>query len=156
MRRTVNFWKGLVPLLRRFCREHGVSFNRAVNLAVEAFLGGCDVERLRLEARLALLRREERELRQSCEAMLRSGGYLRGYVERVLMQPGRPQTRLGERVPLGGVEREAFLRIAARREQIAREIAELELKLLKDVEPFKLDEDGSCVKKKEGGEKLNE
>jgi len=145
MHRAVYFWRGLYPLLCRFCREYGVPFNRVVNLAVQRFLGGCDVGELRLRARLALLLREEVELRRVCNAMLRSGSYLPGYVQRVLREPGRPLTHIPDaQRPLKALnprEERVFRKIAARREQIAREIAEIEEQLLRDVKPFRLKPD---------------
>jgi hypothetical protein len=142
MHRTVYFWCDLYPLLKRFCREHNVSVNKIVNLAVQQFLGGCDVGELRLRARLAVLLREEAELRRVCNAMLRSGSYLPGYVRRVLREPGRSLGHLPDaQRPLKALnprEERVFRRIAARREQIAREIAEIEEQLLRDVKPFRL------------------
>ncbi|MEM2385736.1 MAG: hypothetical protein QXO67_02025 [Candidatus Bathyarchaeia archaeon] len=142
-----------MPLLRRFCREHGVAFNRVVNLAVAQFLGGCDVEELRLRARLALLLRREVELRRVQNAMLRSGAYLGDYVRKRLGVPVGPPKPLAA---LSGREAEVFRRIAGERERIAGEIASIMERLLKDAPSFKLDEDGSRVKKVEGGDKLDE
>jgi len=162
MRRVVRFWRGLDVLLLRFCRERGLPFNRVVNLAVQSFLGGCDVERLRLEAELERLLREEAELRRVQNCMLRSGAYLPGYVARVLRKPGGLSVvqRCGE-LPLEALadkrEVQVFLKICQRREEIARRIVEVEEQLLADVEPFKLPGDGCHVKKAgEGGDKPNE
>ena len=142
MHRTVYFWCDLYPLLRRFCREHNVPINKIVNLAVQSFLGGCDVEELRLQARLDCLLREEARLRRVCNAMLRSGSYLLGYVRRVLREPDRSLGHLPDaQRPLKALnprEERVFRRIAARREQIAREIAELSEQLLRDVKPYRL------------------
>lgn len=145
MRRTVYFWKTLSPLLRRFCREQGVSFNKVVNLAIENFLGVCDVEELKWKARVSALLREERELRRVCSAMLRSGSYLPGYVHRVLREPGRPLSHLPDpQRPLKALnpkEEKAFRKIASRREEIASEIADIQLQLLRSVKPFRLKPD---------------
>ena len=145
MHRTVYFWRGLYPLLRRFCREKNVSFNKVVNRAVERFLGHADVEELRLRAELEVLLREEAELRRVSNAMLRSGSYLPGYVHRVLREPGRPLSHLPDpQRPLKALnpkEERVFRRIATRREQIAQEIAEIQEQLLKDVKPFHLKPD---------------
>jgi hypothetical protein len=142
MHRTVYFWRGLYPLLRRFCREENVSFNRVVNCAVEAFLGEADVEELRLTAKLEQLLREEAGLRRVSNAMLRSGSYLPSYVQRVLKEPGRPLSHLpNPQRPLKALnpkEERVFRRIATRREQIAQEIAEIQEQLLRDVKPFRL------------------
>ncbi|MEM0058137.1 MAG: hypothetical protein QXG09_04645 [Candidatus Bathyarchaeia archaeon] len=154
MRRTVNFWRDLYPLLVRFCREYGVSFNRAVNLAVQRFLveGGCGGEELRLRARLALLLRREAELRRVQNCMLRSGAYLEDYVRRRLGKPvGAPKPLAA----LSGREAEVFMRIAGEREKVANEIVSIMERLLKDSPSFRLDEDGSRVKKKVEGGELN-
>lgn len=163
-RRNVWFWRDVSSLLLGFCKEHNVSVNQAVNLAVSGFLGSCDVEGLRLKARLGVLLREEKDLRRTCTAMLRSGSYLPGYVERVLMEPGRPLTFLSTRqTPLKALnpkEEKVFRRVAARREQIASEIADVQLLLLKDVKPFSLKPDSWSRRRDKnsfgGGEKPNE
>jgi hypothetical protein len=141
----VYFWKDLLPLLRRFCREHNVPFNRVVNLALQSFLGACDVEELRLKVRLAGLLREEVELRSVCNAMLRSGSYLPAYVQRTLREPGRSVSLVRDgQVPLKALnpkEERVFRKIASKREAIAEEIAEITEQLLKDVKPFRLKPD---------------
>jgi hypothetical protein len=161
MRRVVRFWKGLDVLLLRFCRERGLAFNRVVNLAVQSFLGGCDVERLRLEAELEGLLREESRLRRVSNVMLRSGAYLPSYVVKVLRKPGglSEVQRRGE-LPLEVLadkrEVQVFLKIAQKREMVAKRICEIQEQLLRDVEPFKVPGEGSRVKKAgEGGEKPN-
>jgi len=145
MLKDVWFWRDLFPLLVRFCREHGVPFNRVVNDAVRVFLGSCDIEELRLRARLSSLLREEAELRRIQNCMLRSGSYLPVYVQRTLREPGRNVSLVRDgRVPLKALspkEERVFRKIAARREQIASEIAELSEQLLKDVKPFRLKPD---------------
>jgi hypothetical protein len=138
-------WKGLAPLLVRFCREYGVPFNQVVNRAVECFLGICDREELQLLARREALLREEAELRRVCNAMLRSGSYLPGYAQKVLREPGRSMgfVRDGQ-VPLKALnpgEERVFRKILSRREEIAGEIAAVQLQLLKDVKPFRLKPD---------------
>jgi len=161
MRRVVRFWKGLDVLLLRFCRERGLAFNRVVNLAVQSFLGGCDVERLRLEAELDVLLREESRLRKVSGVMLRSGAYLPSYVVKVLRKPGglSEVQRRGE-LPLEALadkrEVQVFLKIARKREMVAKRICEIEEQLLADVEPFKVPGDDCRVKKGEGGEKRDE
>jgi hypothetical protein len=141
----VYFWKDLAPLIKRFCREHNIPFNRVVNLAVQSFLGTCNVERLALQAKLDKLLSEEAELRRVSNAMLRSGSYLPGYVQRVLREPGRSLSHLPDpQRPLKALnpnEERVFRKIAARREQIAREIAEIQEQLLRDVKPFRLKPD---------------
>jgi len=162
MRRVVRFWKGLDVLLLRFCRERGVRFNWLVNQAVLEFLkGGVDVERLRLEAELEGLLREESRLRKVSNVMLRSGAYLPSYVVKVLRKPGglSEVQRRGE-LPLEALadkrEVQVFLKIAQKREMVAKRICEIQEQLLRDVEPFKVPGEGSRVKKAgEGGEKPN-
>jgi hypothetical protein len=143
--RNVYFWRRLLPLVRRFCREHGVAFNRVVNLALEQFLGVCDVEELRLKAKLAGLLREEAELRRVSSAMLRSGSYLPSYVQKVLREPGRSLSHIPDaQRPLKALnprEERVFRKIASRREQIAQEIAEVTEELLHGVKPFRLKPD---------------
>jgi hypothetical protein len=141
----VYFWKDLAPLLKRFCREHNIALNRVINLAVQNFIGTSNVEELKLCTKLNQLLREEAELRRVCNAMLRSGSYLPGYVQRVLREPGRSLTYLPDpQRPLKALnprEERVFRKIAARREQIAREIAEIQEQLLRDVKPFRLKPD---------------
>jgi hypothetical protein len=134
--------------------------NEVVNRAVSGFLGSCDVEGLKLKARLAVLLREEKELRRTCTAMLRSGSYLPGYVERVLREPGRPLTFLSvKQAPLKALnpkEEKVFRKVAARREQIASEIADIQLRLLREVKPFSLKPDSWSRRRDKnsvGGEK---
>lgn len=69
MHRTVYFWRGLYPLLRRFCREKNVSFNKVVNCAVEKFLGQADVEELKFRAKLEVFaaRRSRAETCFQCD-----------------------------------------------------------------------------------------
>jgi len=163
MLRSVWFRRDVAPLLLGFCKEHGVSVNEVVNLAVSGFLGCCDVEVLKLKARLVVLLREEKELRRTCTAMLRSGSYLPGYVERVLKEPGRPLNFLSTmQTPLKALnpkEEKVFRRVASRREQIASEIADIQLLLLKDVRPFSLKPDSWSRRRDKnkfgGGEKTD-
>ncbi|MEM2386346.1 MAG: hypothetical protein QXO67_05115 [Candidatus Bathyarchaeia archaeon] len=151
MRRVVYFWRDLEPLVRRFLRESRLPFNRFVNLAVQRFLveGGCDVEELRLRARLALLLRREAELRRVQNCMLRSGAYLGDYVRKRLGKPvGAPKPLAA----LNGREAAVFQKICGERERIANEIADIMERLLRDAPSFRFDEDGSNVKKRGGGE----
>jgi hypothetical protein len=145
MHGRVWFWRDLYPLLRRFCADNKVALNRVVNLALEQYLGKADVEELRLRARLAVLLREEAELRRLCTAMLRSGSYLPGYVQRVLREPGRSLSHLPDpQRPLKALnpkEERVFRKIAARREQIAEEIASITEQLLHNIKPFRLKPD---------------
>ena len=129
--RGVWFWRGLYPLLRRFCREHGIPFNRVVNLAVEQFLVCSDVEELRLKAKLSSLQREEADLRQSMRVMLRSGSYLPQYADKLFREKYDSSipsfTRKGQ-VPLRALskkEEDVARRVLAERERIAQEIADI-------------------------------
>jgi hypothetical protein len=158
MFRNVWFWKELAPLVVQFCRREGLGFNEVVNLAVQSFLGQCDVEELRLKAKLVALMKEESELRKVCSCMLRSGSYLPFYAEKVLKDhKGKPSPFMysvenGDRPlrALGSREEKVFRKICTRREEIACKIAEIQNELLKDVKPFKLDFEGSSESSKEG------
>jgi hypothetical protein len=118
MHMSVYVWRDLYPLVKRFCREHGVGFNEVVNRAVSQFLGACNIEELRLKARLAALLKEEAELRRVSVCMLRSGSYLPGYVQRVLREPGRSLAHLPDpQRPLKALnpkEERVFRRIATK------------------------------------------
>jgi len=154
MRRSVVVWRGLVPLVRRFLMESGLSFNGLVNLALQSFLGGCSVEELRLRAKLCGLLRREAELRRVQNAMLRSGAFLGDYARKRLGKPVGPPRPLAA---LDGREARVFEKICGERERVAREIVEVMESLLRDAPSLKLDDgDGSRVKKGEGGDKPNE
>jgi hypothetical protein len=138
----VRFWKRLYPLARRFCKENGVAFNYLVNLSLEQFLGCCNVEELRLKAKLNALLREENELRLYTRVMLRSGSFLPQYAAKILREPGRALDwiRSGQ-IPLKALapsEERVFRRVLARREAIAKEITNVLGELLRDVKPFRL------------------
>jgi len=156
----VKFWKGVYPLVLRFCVEAKLPFNRVVNLALIRFLRGDDVsvEVLKLEARKLELLKEEADLRRTWSTIARSGAYLPKYAARVLKPHEAKQLARVEyaqargfnydrRYNLGAVEdlprqgaeplkalsrkEEAlFKRVCARREAIARELCEIEEKLL--------------------------
>ena len=158
--RSVKFWCEWWPLLRRFVDETKMPLNKVVNVAILRFLRGDDisVETLRFEARKLELLREEAELRKTWCAIARSGAYLPQYVAKVLKpQEVKQLARLeyaqsrgfnyDRRYDLGAAEdlpREGavplkalskkeealFKRICARREAIARELCEIEEKLL--------------------------
>ena len=167
--RNVWFWKRLYPLVRRFCRERGVAFNRVVNLAVEAWLGVCDVGELRVWVEVERLVREDSQLRRVSSAMLRSGSYLPRYADRLFRAPWdseRDKTspfnypRRGE-VPLKALnpkEEKIMRRVLARREAIAQRIAEL-LDQVLPAEKFRLAPRCSRSRrrarnKRKGGERL--
>jgi len=158
--RGVWFWRDLYPLLRRFCRENKVPFNRVVNLAVQMFLGCCDVEELRLRARLAGLMRKEAGLRQSMRVMLRSGSYLPQYADKLFREKYDSSipsfTRKGQ-VPLRALnkkEEDVARRVLAERERIAQEIADILGQLLPK-KRFRLKPSrsrGRLTSKRKGGE----
>lgn len=145
-RRKVWVWRSVWPLLRRLLEETGLPFNRVVNLALLRYLGvEVDDEVLRLEARKLELLREEADIRRMWCAIARSGAYLEGYAARVLMpQEYREWMKVERRdsvfsdvrrgrVPLRALSRreeKLFKRMCARRDEIARELVEIELKLL--------------------------
>lgn len=129
--RAVWFWHGLYPLLRRFCAENNVPLNRVVNLAVQSFLGSCDVGDLKLRTKLAGLIREEAELRQTMRVMLRSGSFLPQYADKLFREEyvkgESPLVRMGQ-VPLKALsprEEDVARRVLAERDRIAGEIAEV-------------------------------
>lgn len=148
--RGVWFWKDVLPLLKRLAKETGTPLNRLVNLAVLEFLRGpnASVERLRLEAHKLELFREEADIRKTWCTIARSGAYLEQYAVRVLMpQEYRELMKVQARedgfynvrdvrrgrVPLQALskrEERLFKRMLARREEIAKELVEIELKLL--------------------------
>jgi len=101
--------------------------------------------------------REEAGLRRVSAAMLRSGSYLPGYVQKVLREPGRPLDHMMDsQRPLKALspkEEKVFRRIATRREQIAGEIAEIQMQLLRDVKPFRLAPDGWSHRRRRDSEK---
>lgn len=135
MRRTVWFWRGVEGLVGRLRRD-GFPLNRAVNEALLFWMGVQGDEVLRLRARLALLRREEMDLRQSMRVMLRSGSYLPQYADKLFREryDGGSSffVRRGQ-VPLKALsvaEEDVARRVLAERERIAGEIADVLGKLL--------------------------
>lgn len=158
--RNVRFWRELFPLLKRFCVDSKTPLNKVVNIAVLRFLRGDDVtvEVLKLEAKKFELLKEEAELRKTWSAIARSGAYLSKYAARVLKpQEAKQLARVeyaqardfnydrhynlgaAEDLPREGSEplkalsrkEEAlFKRVCARREAIAKELVEIEEKLL--------------------------
>ena len=126
-------WRDLRPLLLRFCRETGLAKNKAVNLALQQFLGSSTQasEELRLRVHLTELIHEESQLRRQSRVMLRSGSFLPKYADRIL----RPQdsfVKQGQQ-PLRALSKKEegiFRRILGRREQIVKEIVEIQDRLL--------------------------
>jgi hypothetical protein len=105
-------------------------------LAVEAFLGVCDVDELKVWARINALCREEVELKRVSRTMLRSGSYLPQYADQLFREKydrSEPSLIRRGQVPLKALspKEEAIMRrVLARREAIAQEIAELLDKVL--------------------------
>jgi len=147
-RRRVWVWRDVWPLLRRVVESSGLPLNRVLNLALLQFLRGDVVEEeLQLEARKVGLMREEADIRRSWRLIGRSGSYLESYAARVL-QPREyleymkvmrrdvtaapySDERLG-RAPLAALskrEEKLFRKMMARREEIAKELTEIELRL---------------------------
>jgi hypothetical protein len=149
--RNVYFWKRLFPLVKRFCVRNRVPFNRVVNLAVESWLGVCDVEELKVWVEVEKLAREDSQLRRISSTMLRSGSYLPKYADKLFRAPWDSEgesvgegfryqrPREGE-VPLKVLnprEEKVMRRVLARREAIASRIAEL-LEVVLPKEKFRL------------------
>lgn len=131
MHRNVWFWCDLDVLVKRFCKENSVSLNKFVNLACQQFLGVCDIEELRLKARLGQLMRQEAELRYNMRVMLRSGSYLPQYADKLFREKYDKNesmfVRVGQ-VPLKALsqrEEDVARRVLAERERIAEEIADV-------------------------------
>lgn len=130
-RRTIWFPDELYRLLFGLSRRSRRSANSLVVAAVGDFLGRCDEQQIRLGAELRQLRREEKELRDTWRLVSRSGAYLPEYVDKVV-RPKNSPFRVGQ-VPLkalGKDEEDVFLRIAHRREEIAKRVVEIEKVLL--------------------------
>jgi hypothetical protein len=136
-------------LLAGLSQRSGENVNALVNRAVGDFLERCDVQELRLGAELCRLKREERELRDTWRLISRSGAYLPQYVDKVVRPQGSP-FQLGQ-VPLralGKSEEDVFLRIAHRREEIAKRVVEIERVLLspKKFKPFSYGSKSRCFR----------
>jgi len=135
-------------LLRRVVEGSGLPLNRVVNLALLQYLGGVVTEEeLKLEAQKIGLMREEADIRRTWRLIGRSGSYLESYAARVL-QPSEyleymkvmrrdvtaapySDERRG-RAPLAALskkEEKLFRKMCARREEIAKELTEIELRL---------------------------
>ena len=149
--RSVWFRSRLYPLLRGLSKRSGMPVNRLVNLAVEAWLGVCSEEELRVRAEIEGLVREDCELRRVSSTMLRSGSYLPKYADKLFRAPWDAEgvsategfryvnPRVGD-VPLKALsprEEQIMRRVLARREAIAGRIAEL-LDLVLPKEKFRL------------------
>jgi len=132
---SVRFWRGVRPLVGRL-RRAGFGLNRAVNEALLFWMGEQGDEKLRLRAKLVLLRKEEAELRQTMRVMLRSGSYLPQYADKLFRekydQGESAFVRKGQ-VPLKALnpkEEDVARRVLAERERIAQEIADVLDRLL--------------------------
>ena len=170
--RQVYFWRDVWPLLRGLSKRSKTAVNRLVNLAVQAWLGVCSEEELRVWAEVAGLVREDCMLRRVSSAMLRSGSYLPKYADKLFRPPWDAdgvsareglfyvKPRVGD-VPLKALspkEEKIMRRVLARREAIAGRIAELLDRVLPK-EKFRLLPKRSKSwrrdkNKREGGEKF--
>jgi len=127
---SVYFWKSVLPLVGVLKRS-GFPLNRAVNEALLFWMGVQQDDKLRLKARLVLLRHQEVELRQAMRVMLRSGSYLPQYADKLFREKyDRSDSvfvRKGQ-VPLRALsakEEDVARRVLAERERIAQEIADV-------------------------------
>jgi len=148
VKRSIHFWNGVYRPLKELSRRSNVALNKLVNLAVERFVGGCDVHELEVLAEIEHLCREDRFLRRVSSTMLRSGSYLPKYADRLFRAPWDSEgdktspfnyPRKGE-VPLRALnpkEEEIMRRVLARREAVATRIAEL-LDMVLPREKFRL------------------
>lgn len=130
MSSSVYFWKSVLPLVGVLKRS-GFPLNRAVNEALLFWMGVQQDDKLRLKARLVLLRHQEVELRQAMRVMLRSGSYLPQYADKLFREKyDRSDSvfvRKGQ-VPLRALsakEEDVARRVLAERERIAQEIADV-------------------------------
>lgn len=124
-------WVGVEPLVR-WLEKHGFAVNRVLNEALLFWVGGLGDEELRLKARLGRLLDEERELRLVGRVVLRSGAFLDGYAEKLLAGGSGEDAKLG-RKPLKALSREeepVVRRLLARREEVVKEICQIEEQLL--------------------------
>ncbi len=120
--------KRVLPFLR-VARKMGLTRNSVLNDALVFYFDAfAEDSRLRDEARLAVLLKEEQRLIRLNRVMLRSGAYLDLYADKVLRGGGaREAARLGRR-PLGALapeEEPVFRRMIARREAVVEEIREI-------------------------------
>jgi len=117
----------LVGVLKR----SGFPLNRAVNEALLFWMGVQQDDKLRLKARLVLLRHQEVELRQAMRVMLRSGSYLPQYADKLFREKydrSDPVFVRKGQVPLRALsakEEDVARRVLAERERIAQEIADV-------------------------------
>lgn len=146
-----TYYKGYVfAFVCAFAEKVGCSFSHAVNCLLEKALseGVKEVaENLRLEVRRLQLVAEERGLRERLRVILRSGAYLRGYAERLLL--GDPKQifclkkRVGIYAHVGPKELNVVLRILKRREDLVKKLLEAEDQLLpSEPYPFMVTEQG--------------
>lgn len=130
MSSSVYFWKSVLPLVGVLKRS-GFPLNRAVNEALLFWMGVQQDDKLRLKARLVLLRHQEVELRQAMRVMLRSGSYLPQYADKLFREKydrSDPVFVRKGQVPLRALsakEEDVARRVLAERERIAQEIADV-------------------------------
>ena len=130
MSSSVYFWKSVLPLVGVLKRS-GFPLNRAVNEALLFWMGVQQDDKLRLKARLVLLRHQEVELRQAMRVVLRSGSYLPQYADKLFREKydrSDPVFVRKGQVPLRALsakEEDVARRVLAERERIAQEIADV-------------------------------
>jgi len=140
--RGVYFKDHVLSYVFGFAERTGSSFSSVVNFLLEkAFCDGLgEVEEgLRLEVRREQLLAEERSLRERLKVILRSGAYLRDYVEKLLLgdseQISNRKIRIGIFAHVDAKELNVVLRILKRREDLVAELIEIEDQLLPE-EPY--------------------
>lgn len=151
VRRGVYFRGFVWEYLRRFVERSGLSVSAVVGKALERFLGeglrGGELERFRLLQRESELLAEERSLRERLRVILRSGAYLQDYARKLLLgsekELGRVQRRVGVYASIDTEELDVILRLLQRRKQVAKELIQVEAKLLpKERYPLALTDKG--------------
>jgi hypothetical protein len=160
-KRGVRFIPSVLDGLKHMAEEGKCSLSFLVNKACLALLEkGLPeelVHKIRVEAEIEELKREERCLRQNLTLILRSGTYLRNYAKSLLEgdkeEISKLKSRNGIYARLDSKELDVILRILARREAIAKRLVELmDEQLPKERYDFGLTEHGWKINRK-GGEK---
>jgi hypothetical protein len=132
----------------------GCSFSHAVNELLQRTIrnGTNDIEeKLSLEVRRSLLLEEEKSLRERLKVILRSGAYLKGYAEQLLIgdrkQISLLKRRTGVYSHVNALELNIILRLLQRRKDLVNELLKIEDKLLPtETYPFALAEEGWTTK----------
>lgn len=147
----VYFHPHIWDFVKNYAEATGANISAIVNRALERFLctrlEGEEAERLRLEAKRDQLIQEEKRLKQELNVILRSGTYLKKYAKSLLLgdtgEISKLRNRVGVYAHISPKELNIILRILKRRENIVKELLEIEDKLLPDeTYPFLLTERG--------------